>query len=178
MTTRSQQQRDARLRADLESIVAPEPRLSAPVLLWRWRYEIAAVMAAAGLLIMLVTALGKEWATISLAALAGLVSPPWPTWLTARLRCVVTPHRLRSGFVQARIQTRRGRLPVIVRTTPEPFGERVRLWCPAGISAEDFRSARDTLRAACWARDVRVTRNERQSHRITLDVIRRGTSTS
>lgn len=178
MTTRSRQQREARLRADLESIVAAAPRPSAPVLLWRWRYEIAAAMAAAGLVIMLVAALGAEWATISLAALAGLLSPPWPAWVTERLWCVVTPHRLRSGFVQARIQTRRGRLPVIVRTTPEPFGERVRVWCPAGISAEDFRSARDTLRAACWARDVRITRDERQSHRITLDVIRRATSTS
>ncbi len=176
MTTRSQQQRETRLRADMESIIAPDPRPSAPVLLWRWRYETGAAITVAGLVIMLVGAVGAEGAIISLAALAGLLSPPWPAWLTARLWCVITPHRLRSGFVQARIQTRRGRLPVIVRTTPAPFGERVRLWCPAGIPAEDFRSARSTLRAACWARDVRVTRDERQSHLVTLDVIRRDTS--
>lgn len=176
MTTRSQQQRETRLRADLESIIGPDPRPSAPVLLWRWRYETGAAITVAGLVIILVRALGAEWATISLAALAGLLSPPWPAWLTARLWCVITPHRLRSGFVQARVQTRRGRLPVIVRTAPAPSGERVHVWCPAGISAADVRSARETLRAACWARDVRVTRNEHQSHRITLDVIRREAS--
>jgi hypothetical protein len=174
MRTRSRQRREPPPRADLESLNGPEPRPSVPVLLWRWRYEVTAAGATTGLVIMLVTKLGGEGATMSLATLAGLLSPPWPPWLTARLWCVVTPHRLRSGFVQARIQTRRGRLPVIVRTTPAPFGERVRLWCPAGISVEDFRSAREILRAACWARDVRIIRNEHQSHRVTLDVIRRG----
>jgi hypothetical protein len=176
MKAHSQRQRDIGLRADLERIIAPDPRPSTPVLLWRWRYEAGAAFAAAGLVIVLVNALGAKWAVLSLASLAGLLGPPWPAWLTARLWCVVTPHRLRSGFVQARIQTRRGRLPVIMRTAPAPFGERVHLWCPAGISAEDFRSARETLRAACWARDVRVTRSEDHSHRIMLDVIRRDTS--
>jgi hypothetical protein len=177
MRTHSPQQRELRLRADLENIIGPDPRPNVPVMAWRWRYEIATAVAVAGLVIMLISVLGRQWAVIILAALAGLLSPPWPEWATAQVRCVVTPHRLRSGFVQARIQTRRGRLPLIIRTTPQPFGERVQVWCPAGISAGDFRDARDTLRAACWARDVRVSRNEHHSHRITLDVIRRETST-
>jgi hypothetical protein len=176
MKTRSQQQRELRLRADLANIIVPDPRPSAPVMLWRWRYEIAAAMTVATLVIMLVNLLGMQWAIMSLSAMAGLLSPPWPPGVTARLWCVVTPHRLRSGFVQARIQTRRGKLPVIVRTTPAAFGERVRVWCPAGISAEDFRGARETLRAACWARDLRVTRDIQYSHRITLDVIRHDAS--
>jgi hypothetical protein len=47
------------------------------------------------------------------------------------------------------------------------------IWCPAGITAEALKSARSTLRAACWAADVRVTRDNEQSQRVTVDVIRR-----
>ena len=62
---------------------------------------------------------------------------------------------------------------MIIQVTSEPFGERVRLWCPAGTSAEDIHAARDVLRAACWAADVRVARDEQRSHLVTVDVIRR-----
>ena len=40
-------------------------------------------------------------------------------------------------------------------------------------AAEDIYAARDDLRAACWAADVRVTRDEQRSHLVTVDVIRR-----
>jgi hypothetical protein len=60
-----------------------------------------------------------------------------------------------------------------VRVTRKPFGERARLWCPAGISAEDLHSARDILRAACWAADVRVMQDNLCAHIVTVDVIRR-----
>jgi hypothetical protein len=100
--------------------------------------------------------------------------PRWRETQTAFLWRVVTPHRLRSGFAQAGVQSRRGRLPFIVRTTSEPFGERVTVWCPAGTSAEDFQSARALLRAACWAADVRIIPGQRHSHMVTVDVIRRG----
>jgi hypothetical protein len=92
--------------------------------------------------------------------------------VTARFWCVVTAHRLRSGFVQARLQTRRGRLPAILSIRPAPFGESVRLWCPAGITADAIRSARSTLAAACWASTVRVLRDPRQTQRVTLEIVR------
>jgi hypothetical protein len=47
------------------------------------------------------------------------------------------------------------------------------LWCRAGITAGDLIAARDVLRAACWASDVRVTVNDRRSHIVVLEVIRR-----
>jgi hypothetical protein len=62
---------------------------------------------------------------------------------------------------------------MIVQIKSEPFGERVRLWCPAGISVRDIHAARDVLRAACWASDVRVAHDEQQSNLVTVDVIRR-----
>jgi hypothetical protein len=47
--------------------------------------------------------------------------------------------------------------------------------CRAGICAEDFDAHKGELRAACYARDARVTRNTRWSHLITIDIIRRDT---
>lgn len=56
---------------------------------------------------------------------------------------------------------------------PAGFGERVWLWCRAGITAGDLEAARDVLRAACWASDARVVVNDRRSHIVVLEVIRR-----
>jgi hypothetical protein len=70
------------------------------------------------------------------------------------------------------VQTRDGRLPVILFTTPAEFGERVTLWCRAGITHGDLEGARDILRAACWASDVRVVASTRYAHVVVLEVIR------
>jgi hypothetical protein len=64
-------------------------------------------------------------------------------------------------------------VPVVLYTTPAEFGERVTLWCRAGITAGDLEAARDVLRAACWASDVRVMASERHPHIVVLEVIRR-----
>ena len=171
--TRSRRWSEDRLRADLATILTPEPRKHLPLLFWRWRYELVLMAGIGAVLAALVSALGAEWGMITASAMAGVCSPPWPRPFAARAWCVITAHRLRCGFVQARLQTRHGQLPVILGTTPTPFGERVRVWCPAGITAEALKSARSTLRAACWAADVRVTRDNEQSQRVTVDVIRR-----
>jgi hypothetical protein len=57
-------------------------------------------------------------------------------------------------------------------TTPRPYGERAYIWCPAGISLEDFEEARDLLCSACWASDIKVMSSSRYSHIVVLDVIR------
>ena len=61
----------------------------------------------------------------------------------------------------------------VLYTVPADFGERVWLWCRAGITAGDLEAAREILRAACWASDVRVVVNDRRSHIVVLEVIRR-----
>jgi hypothetical protein len=169
---RSQQRREARLMATLEKVIIPERRTHLPVHIWRWRHELAVGVGTAIMATALVRSIGIEWATISVSAVIGTFGPPWPRWFIGCAWRIITPHRLRTGMVQARIQNRKGRMPVIRRVTREPFGERVLLWCPAGTSAEDLRSARVTLRAACWAADVRVTRDGRHSQLVTVDVIR------
>jgi hypothetical protein len=141
---------------------------------WRWRYEL---LLAAGVPVaawLLVNGLGAAFAVITVVALIVLVavSPPLRRLLIARAWCIITPHRVRTGMAQAWIHSRDGKMPFVLRTTREPFGERVRLWCRAGTSAEDFVWARHLIVAACWARDVQVLRNERFVHIVLLDVIR------
>lgn len=164
-----------RLLADLDNILTPRPRPHLPVVIWRWRYELALLAAVAGTAAALVRVLGTEWGIVAASALAGVFAPPWPEPLAGWAWCVITPHRLRAGFSEARLRTTRGKLPAIMRVARAPFGERVLVWCPAGISAEDLRSAGAVLRAACWAADVRITRDERRAQLVTIDVIRRAT---
>lgn len=81
---------------------------------------------------------------------------------------------LRAHNQPAGEQRRYGRLPTILLTRPRFYGERVYVWCPAGISQEDFEEARDLLRAACWATDIHVAFSDRYSHIVILDIIRYG----
>ncbi len=153
---------------------ARRPQL--PVIMWRWRYEIAALLLIPALLIFLLMILGPWWtvADIIVAAVFLVVCPPARGFMAERTRCVVTAHRVRTGCAEAYLVSRHGTLPFIYSTTPAPFGERVKLRCPAGVSAADFESAADILAAACWASDVRVVRDPAHSHLITLEVIRCG----
>lgn len=164
--------RERRLIADLDEVFTPRRRPNLAVVVWNWRYELGLAVATAGTVTGLIRLLGVEWGIVSASALVGVFGPPWPEQLVDWAWRLVTPHRLRVGFGEARLRTTRGKLPIIIRTTHAPFGERVEIWCPAGISAEDIKSARYVLRSACWAADIRVARDERRSHRVTVDVIR------
>jgi hypothetical protein len=94
-------------------------------------------------------------------------------WLAAALGCMVTRARLRAAFAELRLSRRNGRLPFTVAMVPTPVGERVWLLCPVGVSAEDIADESDRLRAACFAREVRTSRDRRFSALVVLDVIRR-----
>jgi len=122
--------------------------------------------------------LGLRWLiTVAAPAVAivaaARICPPSRQRILTRAWCVITPHRVRTGCARAWIQTRDGRLPVVLYTVPAHFGERVWLWCRAGITAGDLEAAREILRSACWASDVRVVVNDRRSHIVVLEVIRR-----
>jgi hypothetical protein len=112
-----------------------------------------------------------------LAALAGLVAavPHSRRFITRRFWCVLARHRLHRLCYEARLHTRSGRLPLILWIRPTRVGERAWILCRAGICAEDFEAHTGELRAACYARDARVTRNRRWSHLMTVDIIRRDT---
>ena len=169
----SRRRREDELLDALERAVTPRRRALLPALIWAWRKELALAAGIAVLFIAVVHTSSLVWAVVGLSALVGALSPPWSEQLKAFGWQLITPHRVRIGLYQARIENRSGRRPMIVRVTGEPFGERVLLRCPAGVSAEDIYVARDVLRAACWAADVRVARDEQRSHLVTVDVIRR-----
>ena len=157
----------------LGTVARPNPF----VIAWRWRYELGLTVGLPLAVIGLVHAVGAGWAIGIIAALAHVIVL-WPAaWrlLVAQAWCVITAHRVRTGCAQAWIHSRTGKIPIVVVTRRQPFGERVTIWCRAGTSAEDFVAARRQLAAACWARDVRVILSGRFAHMLTLDVVRRET---
>ena len=119
--------------------------------------------------------IGPVWTDVAVGALVlGLMS-----WRRSRRFVVglfagmLTRARLRAAFKELRLTRRSGRLPFTVAVMPTAVGERVWLCCPVGVSAEDIADETDRLRAACFAREVRVTRSQRFSAFVTVDVIRR-----
>lgn len=119
--------------------------------------------------------IGPLWTNIlTVALVGGLV---WwrrsRRWLTTAVGCMVTRARLRAAFTELRLSQRSGRLPFTVALVPTAVGERMWLCCPVGVSAEDIADETDRLRAACFARDVRVTRDRRFSALVVIEVIRR-----
>jgi hypothetical protein len=95
--------------------------------------------------------------------------------LVAWAWCVITPHRVRAGCAGAWIHSRGGRLPAVLVTRRQPFGERVYLWCRAGTCKQDFEAARELLAAACWAQEIRASSHPRNAQLVILDVIRDAT---
>jgi hypothetical protein len=85
---------------------------------------------------------------------------------------VITPHRILVGCANAWGQTGRGRLPIILYTAGTDVGERVYVWCRAGLTAADLLAARHVLAGACWATEVRVIPSVRHAHLVILEVIR------
>jgi hypothetical protein len=160
----------AGLQYALGTVAPPNPLVFA----WRWRYELilgiglpAALIVLGGISIMLSTL-----TALTVLTGAALLWAPARRHLIARAWCIITPHRVRVGCAEAWIHSRRGKIPIVLLTTRQPFGERVHLWCRAGTSAIDFISAAPLMTAACWARGIRVGGNERFAQLITLEVIR------
>ena len=169
---------DPSLMSSLEMAVREARRPGPAELAWNWRWEfgiLAAFAVSSGLI-------ASEFGLLALAVTTGaglaastaalLCWPPARQWCIARAWCLITPHRVRAGCVNAWVQTRSGRLPLILATTPAAYGEQVRLWLRAGLTAADLHAARDVLAAACWATEVRVVPSTRYAHLVTLEVVR------
>jgi hypothetical protein len=168
---------DPSVMASVETALSSVARPGIFGLIRNWRYELGLSAGLATVGLASGYALGAAWliamATVGLVLLAaGLAWPPSRRRLVARAWCVITAHRVLTGCRHAWVQTRDGRPPVILFTTPAGFGERVTLWCRAGITHSDLEGARDILRAACWASDVRVVAGTRYAHVVVLEVIR------
>jgi hypothetical protein len=159
------------LRRALVTAAPPNPLVAA----WRWRYEIAVLAGLAGSLAGAIISVGAL-PTIAAAIVISLILTCWPLArrvVLDRAWCVITAHRVRVGCAEAMIYSSRGKIPMILWTSHEPFGERVLLYCRAGTSVNDFIAHRAILATACWAQDIVVLRDTAHPHLVTLDVIRR-----
>jgi hypothetical protein len=150
---------------------------SAAGVAWRWRTEILILTAASAATLRLSRTLTLTWAGIILGAgVLVLLAVPWTRrYLTRRFWCILARHRIQKLCYEARLHTRAGRLPLVLWTRPTKVGERAWVLCRAGICAEDFEAHIGELRAACFAREARVTRNTRWSQLVRIDIIRRDT---
>jgi hypothetical protein len=150
---------------------AARQRHTAAGIAWRYRTELAILTLASATLWRLAHLITLPWAgaVVGLALTALGLLP----WTRRRLWCVLTRHRVQRLCWEARLHTRSGRLPLILWTRPTKVGVRLYLLCRAGICAEDFGAHIGELRAACYARDARVTRNTTWSQLVTIDIIRR-----
>jgi hypothetical protein len=174
---RPQGRNDPSLISSLKTAVRQVHRPGPIGLAWNWRFELAIIAGVTGISIAITGSVGLVGlAAVSGAGLAAgaalLCWPPARKRIIARAWCLITPHRIRADCVNAWVQTRRGRWPIIWSATPTDYGERVRLWRPAGITAGDLIGASEVLAAACWAAEVRVTVDARHAHLVTLAVIR------
>jgi len=171
----SRRQNTRHVRASMELALGYAARPNPLVILWRWRYELGFLLFLAIALLALASTIGWWWGLAMIGAAGGLMA----AWPAARRQVIVqswrilTPHRVRTGCMQAWIHSRRGRIPIVLITTAEPFGERVYVWLRAGMSVEHLIEARALLTTACWASDLLVLRHERFAHIAVLDVIRR-----
>jgi hypothetical protein len=145
--------------------------------IWRWRTEFALLSGLTGWAYWMAHAITLTWTLVLLTGATGLVAvvPHTRRYVKARWWCLLTRHRLQRLCWEARLHTRSGRLPLILRIHPTEVGERAYLWCRAGICAEDFEAHKEEISAACYARDARIARDKQRSHLITIDVIRRDT---
>ena len=145
--------------------------------LWRWRTETTLTALAASVTGWLAVTLTITAALIITAATATAVVtvPRTRRWLTRRTWCLITRHRLQRVCWETRMHTRSGRIPLVAWIRPTDVGERAWLLCRAGICAEDFEAHSGEIRAACAAREARITRNARWSQLVTIDIIRHDT---
>jgi hypothetical protein len=176
---RPRRRNDPSVLASVETAVRMVTRPGISGLIWHWRYELVLITGPVGIALAVDWTAGATWLIATTATAMAILTAAvlWPRSrrrLAARAWCVITPHRVRTACTHAWVQSRDGRLPTLLRTTPTDFGERLLIWCRAGITAADLDAARDIISAACWAREARVIPSERHGHIVTLEVIRRG----
>src|SRR5215469_13358077 len=156
----------------LDGLFATMHRSAAGVA-WRWRTELLILIATGAALWRLAHLITFTWAAVAIGA--SLIVLTCLPWTRRRFWCVLARHRIHKLCWEARLHTRAGRLPLVLWARPTKVGERLHLLCRAGICAEDFQAHIGELRAACYAREARVTRNTRWSHLVTIDIIRHDT---
>ena len=147
--------------------------------LWRWRIELLLITTVVLVWIVLAYQLPATWPTwsppvvLATTLIVIAVVPPSRRFVTRRAWCVYSRHRVRECFVQSRVMTHEGLLPLFMWTQPTPVGERLWLWLCPGLSGRDIDNVTDRIAAACWASSARVKVSPKRTAVVSVDVIRR-----
>jgi hypothetical protein len=108
---------DPSVLSSLEAAVTGVRRPGLAELTWNWRWELGILVLLAVPSGLIASELGllafstAAGAGLAASAAALLYCPPARQWCIARAWCLITPHRVRAGCVNAWVQTRGGRLP-------------------------------------------------------------------
>jgi hypothetical protein len=146
---------------------------------WRWRVELLTITTVLVVWVVLVDRLPASWpswsAPVVLATTIAviLVVPVSNRFVTRRVWCVFSRHRVRKCFVQSRVMTHEGLLPLFMWTRPTPVGERLWLWLRPGLSGRDIEAVTDRIAAACWAASARVTISPTRAAVVSVEITRR-----
>ncbi|MDQ3885660.1 MAG: hypothetical protein M3308_01255 [Actinomycetota bacterium] len=175
-TTKTRARQSART-GSFEIFTYPQRSTPARIagLLWRWRIELMVLTVLVITWAWLVDRLPTWGAWLCLlGTLAVLLAVPVSRrYVLRRIWCVISRHRVRKCFVQARVMTHEGLLPLFIWTRPTPVGERLRIWLRPGLSVRDIETTTDRIAAACWARDARVQVHPKRVSTVWVHVIRR-----
>jgi hypothetical protein len=154
-----------------------QARRSAAGVIWRFRTELAVLMAGIAGVWELAKAVSTAWLTVILiiTGTAVTVLPQARRFVIRRAWCVLSRHRIQKVCFETRMHTRSGRLPLVLRIHPTQVGERALIWCRAGMCAADFEAHMPEIAAACYARQARIEGNKRWAQLLNLDIVRRDT---
>jgi hypothetical protein len=120
---RPRQPNDPSVMSSVEAALTAAARPALLARTWHWRYELALLGGVLSGTTSIGVVLGPGWLAVTAAAglaaiAAALAWPPSRQRLIARAWCIITPHRVRTGCNHAWVQTRDGRLPVVLYTVP------------------------------------------------------------
>ena len=143
---------------------------------WPWRRELLAATVLGALWTLFGYWLPSSWAlaaTVGLVLVVVVTARPVRRWVFGWLRCSRTRRQVMAGLAETRAANPSGRLPRITRMRTTAVGECLVVVAKPGQSAELLDARVEELRAAARCREVRITRDENRSHRITFDIVRR-----
>jgi hypothetical protein len=136
----------------------------------RWRLELLAAAAIAGIWSQVGTAVIGVVAAVALVVVATV---PAARQIAMRSwEVVVVPHRVRSALLHAGVADRHGRLPWVLWAVPAGSIVRVDLGLRAGIIPDDVAGAAPVIATACGAAQVAVIRIPHRPDRVTLLIAR------
>jgi hypothetical protein len=147
--------------------------------IWRWRVEGLCVLTLTVAWIWIAYQIPESWprwtAPVIVVAIVVVIAvvPVSRRFVIRRVWCVFSRHRVRKCFVQSRVMTHEGLLPLFMWTRPTPVGDRLWLWLRPGLSGRDIEAVTDRIAAACWASAARVRVSAKRAAIVSVEVIRR-----